>query len=259
MRPPVVLIHGAFCGGWAMEPLRWIFEARGHKTIAPTLRHHEKLDDGRAPMGLGVTSTLDYRADIEAQIRRLNEPPILVGHSMGGLVCQMVAARNRVRAVCLLAPSPPWGVLPSTTLEILSAQGLFMVAGQFWNQALQPNFHLAAEHALDRMPAHHQRDVFNQFVPESGRAMFEILHWPADSRRATAVPPHDVACPVLCITGSRDKVNPSGTVRRIAQRYSLGTYQEIRGFSHWLIGEPGWEGVVELCIDWLDYVGASPN
>ncbi len=254
-----MLLHGAFCGGWALEPLRWVFEARGHAAICPTLRHHEPDNGTRIAPELGQTSVLHYCKDLEDQVlSTLDEPPILVGHSMGGLLCQMLAARNRVRALCLLAPSPPWGVLPSTTLELMSAQGLFLVAGQFWKQALVPNFTLAAEHTLDRLSPAAQREVFARFVPESGRAMFEILHWAADTQRASSVNSLKVACPVLCITGSRDKVNPSGTVRRIARRYELGTFQEVKGFSHWLIGEPGWEDVVGLCLDWLDTTGVSP-
>ncbi|MGF1454351.1 MAG: alpha/beta hydrolase [Alphaproteobacteria bacterium] len=258
MRPPVVLVHGAFCGSWALEPMRWVFEARGHQAYCPTLRHHQPESRSRIPPELGQTSLLHYCKDLEEDILAgLDEPPILVGHSMGGLICQMLAARNRVRALCLLAPSPPWGVLPSTTLEVMSAQGLFLVAGQFWKQALVPNFSLAAEHTLDRLSPAAQREVFSRFVPESGRAMFEILHWPADTQRASAVNTNRVACPVLCVTGSKDKVNPSGTVRRIAARYELGTFYELKGFSHWLIGEPGWEDVVGVCMDWLDSMGLA--
>ncbi len=258
MSPPILLVHGAFCGGWALEPYRWILEARGHEVYCPTLRHHSPMPGGGTPTGLGTTGLLDYCADLEQLIDTLAQPPILIGHSMGGLLCQMLAARKPVRALCLLAPSPPWGVLPSTTLEVMSAQGLFLVPGSFWNQPIVPNFHLAVEHTLDRMAPDDQRAIFSRFVPESGRAMFEILHWPADTQRASAVPARAVACPVLCVTGSRDKVNPSGTVRRIAKRYDLGQFLELPGFSHWLIGEPGWEDVVAACIDWLAARGLSP-
>ena len=80
---------------------------------------------------------LDYAADLEDELRGLAEPPILIGHSMGGLLAQMLAARMNVRALVLLAPSAPWGVLPSTAFEIASAQALYL-AGDFWNRALEP-------------------------------------------------------------------------------------------------------------------------
>jgi pimeloyl-ACP methyl ester carboxylesterase len=170
---------------------------------------------------------------------------------MGGLLAQILAGKRPVRALVLLAPSAPWGVLPSTSFEFMSAQALYF-AGDFWNRVLPPAHWIAAANALDNLPDAARDDVLRRFVPESGLATFEIMHWPLDLKRATHIDPRDVACPVLCIGGSRDRVNPPGTVRRIAQRYrERASYQEIEGHSHWLIGEPGWEKIAEMALDWL--------
>jgi alpha-beta hydrolase superfamily lysophospholipase len=70
--------------------------------------------------------------------------------------------------------------------------------------------------------------------------------------RATDVPAREVTCPVLCLTGARDRINPPETVRRIAARYrENATYKEYPEMSHWLIGEPGWEQVAEDSLEWL--------
>ena len=51
-------------------------------------------------------------------------------------------------------------------------------------------------------------------------------------------------CPLLVLAGSEDRVNPPGTVERIAALYGeRATYEKIAGMSHWLMGEPGWEKV----------------
>jgi len=151
MKSPVVLIHGAFCAAWALEGLRGVFDAHGVRTYAPTLRHHDIVPGTRPPRELGVTSVLDYAADIERLVRGLKEPAILVGHSMGGLIAQMVAARVPARALALIAPSAPWGTLPTSPWEIVSAQGLYF-AGQFWNKPLRPEAWIAETHALDLLP-----------------------------------------------------------------------------------------------------------
>jgi pimeloyl-ACP methyl ester carboxylesterase len=94
--------------------------------------------------------------------------------------------------------------------------------------------------------------VFARFVPESGQATFEIMQWPLDQRRASSVDASRVKAPVLCLVGARDRVNPPATVRSIARRYrSLGTFEEIPGHSHWLIGEPGWEKTAECVLDFF--------
>lgn len=248
---PVLFVHGAFCGGWAWDGFRARFEAAGFDCHTPDLRHHGPSARRKAPAALGTTSLLDYLSDLLDIYDALPEPPVLVGHSMGGLLAQMIAARRAPRAAVLLAPSAPWGVLPSTNFELASAGGLFL-AGQFWNTPIKPRFWIAAAHALDRMDEKTRSETFAQFVPESGLAMFEVLHWMWDVKRASTVYARDVECPVLCLAGTSDRVTPPRTVRRVAMRYSRrADYAEMRAMSHWLMGEPGWESVAEKTLDWL--------
>jgi pimeloyl-ACP methyl ester carboxylesterase len=251
MEAPVVLIHGAFCAAWAMDGFRDMFAAHGAKVVTPTLRHHDIVPGTRPPRELGLTSTLDYADDIEDLVRSLPAPPVLVGHSMGGLVAQMVAQRVPVAALVLVAPSAPWGTLPTSPWEIMSAQGLYL-AGQFWNKPLRPDQWVAETHALDGLPPGEREAVFARFVPESGLATFEILHWGMDMRRATHVDPRKIACPVLCVAGEYDRVNPPKTVASIARRYrERGEYFEVEKASHWLIGEPGWEKTARFVREWV--------
>jgi|HubBroStandDraft_2_1064218.scaffolds.fasta_scaffold23647_2 non-heme chloroperoxidase len=246
------MIHGAFCGGWAFDEFRKPFEARGHRVLAPTLRHHDRGQE--PPAALAQTSILDFASDLEKQIAQLKEKPILIGHSMGGLLAQILAAKGHARACVLLAPCAPWGVLPSTIFEVASAQAMFF-AGDFWAKLIRPSYEIAAAHALDKMPKDKRREVFSHFVPESGRATFEIMQWAMDPGRAATVDARRVRCPVLCLAGSEDRINAPSTVRRVAQRYrEFATFEELEGSSHWLIGEPGWEDVAARAMDWLDEV-----
>ena len=256
MDTPIVMIHGAFCGSWAFDGYKQLFTAYGAKVLSPTLRHHDLAPGQRAPRELGTTSTLDYADDVEALVRSLKTPPVLIGHSMGGLVAQMVAQRVPVRALALIAPSAPWGTLPTSPWEIMSAQGLYF-AGQFWNKPLQPEAWVAETHALDLIPPREREAIFSRFVPESGLATFEILHWGMDVRRATFVDARRVTCPVLCVAGRLDRVNPARTVASIARRYrERGEYFEVERASHWLIGEPGWEATAMYVRDWIMNVTA---
>jgi len=254
-RPPVVMIHGAFCAGWAFDGWRALFEAEGYRVRTPTLRHH---DTGmHPPAALGTTSMLDYAADLARELDTIGEAPILIGHSLGGLLAQMLAARRDVRALILLAPSPPWGMTPSTPFEFVSAQSLYL-AGGFWSTVLKPQQWIAAAHTLDLLPDADRDAVFARFVPESGLATFETMHWMFDLKRATHVDARAVTCPILCFAGMRDRVNPPATVRRLARRYGgRARYEEMRDHSHWLIGEPGWQKLANGTLMWLDRVLAD--
>jgi non-heme chloroperoxidase len=256
-RPPVVMIHGAFCGGWAFDGWRAVFEAQGYRTYTPTLRHH---DQGmNPPAALGTTSMRDYADDLERELDAIGDAPILLGHSLGGLLAQMLAARRPVRALVLLAPCPPWGMTPSTPFEFISAQSLYF-AGGFWSSALKPHQWIAAANALDLLPEKERDAVFARFVPESGLATFEIMQWMFDLKRATQVDARAVTCPILCFAGARDRVNPPATVRRLARRYGgRARYEELPDHSHWLIGEPGWQKIASGTLMWLDRVLANAD
>lgn len=247
-KPPVVMIHGAFTGPWVWGGFAGKFKSAGYKVHAPCLRHH---GDETPPAGLAQVSLGDYAADLELFLDELGTPAILVGHSMGGLLAQMVAAKKKVHALVLLAPSAPWGVPPSTLFEIASAQAMLLNVG-FWDTVLKPDDHIAGRHALDRVPLSERDDVLTRFVPESGRAIFEIMHWGLDMRRAGEVDVRKLNCPLLVIVGTEDRINPPSTVERVAGLYrELATYEKVPGMSHWLVGEPGWEKVADRAIAWL--------
>jgi pimeloyl-ACP methyl ester carboxylesterase len=249
------MIHGAFCGPWAFDRFREPFVAAGYAVHAPALRLHGSVRD-RA--GLATTSLFDYAADLERFVSRFDQRPVLVGHSLGGLLAQMLAARGLVRALVLLAPSPPWGILPTTLFELASAQAL-LLTGDYWNRPLRPDYDVAASHSLDRLSPPERREVFARFVPESGLATFEIMHALWDVKRAAQVTARDVTCPIFCLVGERDRINPPSTVRRIAERYrGRAIFETLPGHSHWLIGEPGWEKIAARACDWISEVCAAP-
>jgi pimeloyl-ACP methyl ester carboxylesterase len=244
------MIHGAFCGAWAFDSFREPFEAK-FTVHTPTLRYHDC--EREPPRELGRTSLLDYAADLEKLIRDLGEAPILLGHSMGGLLAQMLAAKGLARACVLLAPSAPWGVLPSTIFEIASAQTLLLSGGDYRGSVIHPSYQIAAAHSLDKLDDATRSAVYARFVPESGQATFEIMNWSFDLKRAGHVRARDVTCPILCMAGSDDKINPPSTVSRIAARYGgRARFEEVKGHSHWLIGEPGWEKIAARALAWLD-------
>ena len=249
-RPPVMMIHGVFCGPWSFEGFAAKFQSQGYAVQCPALRFHELP---APPEALGTTSLLDYAADLEQSLDALDAPAVLVGHALGALLAQMLAARRKIRAAILLAPAAPWGVPPSTLTEIAGAQAMLLQVG-FWNKVLAPDSG-AVGRWFDRCPAAERDRMVSRLVPESGRALFETLHWGLDMGRASEVDAKKIDCPLLVLAGSEDRTNPPGTVERIATLYKgRATYEKIPGMSHWLTGEPGWETVADRALNWLETV-----
>jgi pimeloyl-ACP methyl ester carboxylesterase len=245
------MIHGAFAGGWSFSSMRRYFEALGYPCVTPDLRHHGSERTPNTHPDLATTSMRDYLEDLVSLVDGLKEPPVLIGHSLGGLLAQMIAARRPLKGAILLAPSAPWGVLASSLLEFMGANSLFL-NGAPWETALLPVYQIAADYTFDRLSREERSEAFAKLGPESGRATFEVLHWPLDPHRSTFVFPRDVTCPLLTLVGTGDRVNPPETVRRVARRYrGRSDYLTLEGMSHWLLTEPGWQGMAEIMAEWI--------
>ena len=242
--PTVVMTHGAFCAGWAFEVFRAPFEARGWTVLTPDLPGHT------GPGAVAGLSMTDYAKAIVALCAELPEPPVLLGHSMGGLVCQMAARRVKPRALVLLAPSPPWGITGSSIEEAVTAFGVHL-SDPFWTGALTPDRHLMRHHSLDRTPKAMRDAILDRLRPESGRAVREVLNWWLDPFMTTSVGVGALPMPALAIAGDRDVVHPAATVRQTADRIGA-QFRVMSGMSHWLIGEEGWEEVAEIALAWLE-------
>jgi pimeloyl-ACP methyl ester carboxylesterase len=243
-KPAVIMIHGAFCGGWAFDRFRQPFEAAGFECLAPDLRGHG-VGAGRS--GTAGVSMADYAADVADLVRAQVRPPILIGHSLGGLVAQMAALLAPVRGLILLAPSPPWGIAGGSLEEAVSAVSLYAL-GPFWLQAIDPDYASANLYSLNRMAPPAREAVFARMTSESGRALWETLNWWLDPFMTTQVGP--IGAPALALSGGRDLVHPTFTVRQTAERLRAQT-REFPEMSHWLLAEPGWEAVADACLNWL--------
>ena len=246
-RAPILMTHGAFCGGWVWDAFAEPFRAAGHAVIAPDLPGHGPRDAADAVLGLSMS---DYAGALAAAAAALPAPPVLVGHSLGGLVTLMAAARTPVAGVILLAPSPLWGVSGSTMEEAISAVSLYAL-GPYWAQVVQPDYASFRRFAVDRLPRAARHALHARMRPESGRALFEALNWWLDPFMTTAVDPARIGAPMLAIAGGADVIHPPATVRESARRLGA-SFEVMEGMSHWLPGEPGWEAVAARCLGWIE-------
>jgi pimeloyl-ACP methyl ester carboxylesterase len=242
----IVMVHGAFCGGWAFERFRTPFEAAGFEVLAPDLRGHGEGEPSGAVVGVSMT---DYAADIARLCAEQAEPPVLLGHSMGGLVAQLAARKAEIRALVLLAPSPPWGVAGSSLEEAATAFGVQMI-GPFSSGALPPDRGLMRAYSLDRMPKSEQEAAVARLRPESAMAVRETLNWWLDPFMTTSVGAGAITAPSLVLSGQGDVVHSSATAKATAERIGAA-FKVMPGMSHWLVGEPGWEDVAQTALGWL--------
>jgi pimeloyl-ACP methyl ester carboxylesterase len=112
---------------------------------------------------------------------------------------------------------------------------------------------VACADSLDGLAEKDRLPVFEKFGAESGRLLFEVLLWPYDLTRASSIAVDHAVCPVLFLAASEDKLSAPETVRIAAEIWpGDADFRLLEGFSHFLIGEPGWQTMVAPILDWMD-------
>jgi len=252
MAKTIVMIHGMQGAGWYWEKYKGFFEARGYHCVTPTLRFHDVDPEEPPNPHLGTTSLLDYAEDLEKEIRSLDELPTLMGHSMGGLLAQILGSRGLARALVLLTPASPSGILALRPSVIRCFWSGLKIWG-FWRKPVRQTFHEAVYSMLQLLTVEEQKEIYDRFVHESGRAACEIGLWFFDRKGAAKVDEAKVTCPVLVIAGTQDRITLASVVRKVARKYgAVSTYKEFANHSHWVVAEPSWEEIAGYIADWLE-------
>ncbi len=254
-----MFIHGAW-----LTPLCWdnwvqFFSARGYSCIAPPWPFHEmsvqmlRADPPAGLARLGVAEIVDRYA---ARIRIEKTPPILIGHSFGGLWVQLLLDRGLGAAGVAIHPAAPRGVSPIRFSSVKSTAPFLFTWGAWWKEVQMslPMFRYAFTNGLPR--DYQEQEFRRHIVPEAGRIFFQLLCAPLNKKSPMALDFGNTSRPpLLIIAGSTDTIVPASVNRANHKRYvEAGVptgYKEFPGRCHWTISQPGWEKVAEHAAGWL--------
>ena len=238
-KPPVLLIHGMFGGAWYWEDYQNLLARHGYASHAINLRGHH---GSRPVRDIGKVAASDYVVDA-LEVARTLDNPILIGHSMGGLIAQKVAESGGCRAVVLIAPAPPrW--IPVVSW-ILFLKELKYSLEMFGRKALIPARADVDPLIFNRTPLADRDAFFAKLVPESGRAGLDLAFG------VLGVSAHRVTAPMLVISGTDDQFVVPRVSRAVARKYKA-TLREYDSFAHHIMSEPGWEEPADEVIEWMD-------
>lgn len=247
----IILIHGMWGHSVTVSSLKGRLEALGYQVFSPDLPGHDPEAPDRT-IGHGHRSIEDYAEFIGAYIdeRKLSALPILMGHSMGGLIAQKVAVTRPTGPLILLNSAQPRGI---NIIYLSSARSTanILATPLFWRRPHCPSYSRARYGLFNCLPEADARRIHRTFVPESGRAYFEIVFWFLDRRRVSEIDPARVTVPVLAITGADDRIVPPVVVRRIAEKYRSASFVCYPNHGHWLFEEPGCERIIADIDRWL--------
>ena len=253
----IVLIHGFWVTPRSWE--HWIthFEGKGYTVLAPAYpgfeAEVEALNaDHTAIEALTVQAIVDH---LEAVVGAVATPPILMGHSAGGVFTQLLLDKGYGAAGVAINSAPTEGV---KVLPLSQARAAWPVLK---NPA---NRHRAVGLTFEQW----QYAFTNTFTEEEGRALYERYHVPAsgsifwESAFASFKPGHqgthvdyenDERAPLLFISGGEDHLMPPSVQRSNAKHYTSHTVTEVKeyeGYAHLLPAQEGWQEIADYALEW---------
>jgi pimeloyl-ACP methyl ester carboxylesterase len=246
----VVLIHGAFSRGKQLSAACAAFEERGYTAHSPTLRHHE-LPIREGAMKVASLSLGDYTEDLVRFVNALDSPPLLVGHSMGGLLAQLVAARTRHTGLVAACPGSAAGIFGTTTTNIRMATPSLLRVRPWAKPAYPPTLEQFSRWISNTQTDEITREIYDDLVCESGRAMCEMAVSAAKLSKTTVVDFAAIKTPVLVLGGEGDRIVPSGVVRQTVSRYQHGTSVEVPGADHMVFSGAALQVTMGRIDDWI--------
>mgnify|MGYP000371465070 CR=1 FL=1 len=243
---PLLFVHGAWHANWCWD-VHFLdhFAALGYEVAAVSLRGHGE-SEGRGR--LRRTRVREYVADVERAAATMTSRPVVVGHSMGGMVVQKFLERHDAPGGVLVASVPPKGVI-GITLRLARERPLTFAkvnaTMSLWPFVSDPEHAKALFYSEDLAAAD---DYVTRLQDES---FFGFLDMLALDRPK----PKRVTAPVLVLGGERDVIFPPSDVRDTAAAY--GTEAHLFPMAHNMMAEDGWEAVADRIDTWVRSVTAG--
>lgn len=254
----VVLVHGLW-----MTPRSWEgwvahYEAKGLTVVAPAYPGFEieveaLRENPDIIANLTVTETVDHLAKV---IESLSAPPIIMGHSFGGTLTQLLLARGLGAAGVVVDSAPTEGVRVN---PISQARSLFPALKNPANRhravAFTPEeFHYAFTNTLTEQESLAAWERYAIGAPGNWVWEYGLFANFKPGHQDTWVDYGADRAPLLFIAGEKDHIMPPSVNRSNAKHYAkspaLTDYHEFPGRDHWICAAPGWEEVADHALDW---------
>ena len=257
-RIPLMLIHGAWLSARSWENFAGYFAERGYDVSTPEWPRkdgdvEELREDAEALAGLGLNEIVDHH---ESLIRALDQPPVLIGHSFGGLIVELLLDRGLGRAGVALSPAPPKGilVLPFSSLK---AAAPALAHPSRWHGIVPLTEEEFTYGFVNTFSPEDAADAYERYaVPETGQIFYEAgfanfhLHPPTEVHFKK-----EERAPLLIVGAEKDNTVPASLAKKQYDKYddspAQTDYIEFEGRPHLAMAAEGWEEIADAIQSWL--------
>ena len=249
----ILFITGAFVGNNCWDEWRVYFESKGYTTAAPTWPHKnaspEELRNRQPDAGI-ASNRLAFLTDYYSNIaENFAEPPILIGHSIGGLIVQLLLQRGIGACGVAIHPVPPQGILTFKFSFLkagwgalgffTSAKKSYLMSFRGWQYAF-----------TNGMSCEEQKESYYRFaIPESKLVVRDTI------TSAAKINFEKAHAPLLITSGTDDHSIPASlnysNYKRYKQGRSITDYKEFKGRNHFVLGQPTWKEDADFIFNWI--------
>jgi len=250
----ILFITGAFVSHTCWDDWRQYFESKGFATAAPAWPHKdapsEELRNRQPDRNIASNRLADLVDYFAVQAQKFTEPPILIGHSIGGLVAQLLIQRNIGRMAVAIHSVPPQGVM---TFKLSFLKSGWRALGFFTptDESYMMSFKTWTYAFVNGMSCEEQKEAYYKFaIPESKLIVRDTTSNVGHIDFST---PH---APLLFIAGSTDNCIPSSlnysNYKRYSHTGSVTEFKELKGRNHFVLGQSSWPETAETIHAWIN-------
>ncbi len=260
----IVLIHGLWISHTAWQPWIEYFAAQGHRAVAPAWPgEHSTVSATREnasdQAGFGVDELTEHFGKV---LQQFDTPPVVIGHSFGGLIAQKLLGQGKAAAAIAIDPAPIKGVKPLPIAQLRSA---FPVLGNPLNRGrakglTQAQWRYGFGNALTQAESDALWEQWS--IPSPGKPLFEAAvanfapNSPAKVDTANAA-----RGPLLITAGTADHTVPYVSAKAAYGLYkksaAVTDFHEFEGRGHSLTIDAGWRDVADTSLAWLAHRGVA--
>jgi pimeloyl-ACP methyl ester carboxylesterase len=245
----VLFIHGAYLSSACWNDWRRSYEVQGYPCEAPGWPYYDESvwDIRRRPAKgidqLSISCIVNY---YERIIRQFRTPPILIGHSFGGLFVQILLGRGLGKAGIAISP------IPVRDAGSLRANMLALVGVRGWNRAFQMSFQMFSSSLAQTLSPTEQHALYEEYVvPTPARIHYEAVLGIGTKIRFR----NSNRAPLLLVAGEKDMIVPPSVVRALRNRYGTSVHTtDLMVFPdrpHLMILSRGWQEIAAACLEWI--------
>jgi pimeloyl-ACP methyl ester carboxylesterase len=253
----LIFVHGMFQNPESWNRWSSFFSDKGYRCVTPAWPCHDGLPAvlrANPPAALGELTLDEVIAKMEHEVAALDNP-IMIGHSVGGLITQLLLNRGTIKAGVAINPVAPnamfdfdWNFIKIGAMianPLKGSEPVYMDAQTFHETFANSLSESDAATAYEQFATHDSRNVLRACLGKTGHIDLDEPHGP-----------------LLLISGELDRIIPAGLVEKNFRAYthaaSVTSHKEFQGRSHFICNEPGWTEVAAYVAEWLEQTSLDP-